>query len=61
MIYLNSQGDEFEDGETLFVDNAKIRGSTFEISSGLAVPPRKGRIAVFSGGLENVHCARQRY
>jgi len=59
LIYLNSQGDDFEDGETLFVDEAKIRGTTFEVSRGLAVSPRKGRVAVFSGGLENVHCARQ--
>eukprot|EP00929_Paragymnodinium_shiwhaense_P044169 TRINITY_DN22661_c0_g1_i2.p1 TRINITY_DN22661_c0_g1~~TRINITY_DN22661_c0_g1_i2.p1 ORF type:complete len:238 (+),score=35.52 TRINITY_DN22661_c0_g1_i2:317-1030(+) len=60
ITYLTSQGDSngCEGCETAFVDRvgkAKRNGSR-DATHGLAVQPRRGRVLVFSSGVENLHC-----
>mmetsp|Transcript_28666 Transcript_28666/g.72588 ORF Transcript_28666/g.72588 Transcript_28666/m.72588 type:complete len:391 (+) Transcript_28666:74-1246(+) len=52
IIYLVDQGKECSRCETVFNDD--VASGKFE--KGVIVQPRKGRVALFSGGVENMHC-----
>ncbi len=65
VIYLSTEGIEFEGGETVFVDRLAqgvdargilTSGGLDAVDAGDVVEPRKGRAVLFSGGLENMHC-----
>jgi len=52
IVYLVDQGRECGPCETVFNDAAE----SGELLRGSVVQPRRGRVVLFSGGMENVHC-----
>ena len=52
IIYLVDQGKQCQRCETIFNDSLESGGFT----EGVIVQPRRGRVVLFSGGMENMHC-----
>jgi len=54
IVYLSEQGKDCDPCETVFVDQVFATHNRFR--KGAIVRPRPGRVALFSGGVENMHC-----
>lgn len=52
IVYLVDQGRECSRCETVFCDSVEEG----RLSRGSVVQPKRGRVVLFSGGLENMHC-----
>tara|TARA_B110001452_G_scaffold84433_1_gene69031 strand:+ start:316 stop:603 length:288 start_codon:yes stop_codon:yes gene_type:complete len=50
VLYLNTQGDDFEGGSLSFLDGADGGGGDTEV-----VEPRAGRCVLFTSGAEHLH------
>ena len=69
LVYFSTLGEDFGGGGLLVVDETAIDetapqqqqqhpspSSSLIVTRGLVIEPRVGRVVVFSGGLENLHC-----
>ena len=70
IVYLSDWGDEFSGGETVFLrsmdgpegaqaaakDDNKESSVLFPMRQADIVQPKVGRVALFTGGEENMHC-----
>eukprot|EP00965_Chrysotila_dentata_P153973 5089703-Pleurochrysis_carterae.AAC.2 len=61
ILYLTTYGAECEGGETGIADAVDAVSSTL-VRAGLRVQPSRGRLLLFSAGVENMHevCPRER-
>lgn len=56
LVYFGEAGVDYgSGGATLFVDAAEAAGDELLVGAGLKVEAQKGRMVLFSGGLENVY------